>query len=115
MSEDELGRQVAKLAKRGGWRIMHVRRSRRTDGGWETATSVKGWPDLEMVGPRIIWRELKGTGGRLSPDQEKVLGQLRAAGGDAGCWWPEDLYSGEIERTLLGHLAQLPPTGAEGS
>lgn len=104
MSEAELGREVAKLARRGGYRINHHRRSRRADGRWETATTIKGWPDCEFIGPRILWRELKGTGGVLSPDQKLVLGQISAAGGDAKCWWPDALYSGEIERTLCGHL-----------
>lgn len=108
MSEAELGREVAKLAKRGGWRSNHHRRSRRPDGGWETATSVAGWPDLVLWKPGpgggVLFRELKATRGVLSDKQEALLDELRRSGADAKCWWPAALHSGEIERTLCGHL-----------
>lgn len=101
MTEAELGREVAKLARRHGWRINHHRRSRRSDGGWETATTVAGWPDLTLWNPvhgGVLFRELKGTGGRLSPGQERVLAELASAGADAKCWWPSDMA--EIVATL---------------
>lgn len=100
MSEAELGREVAKLAKRGGARVMHVRRSRSGD-RWETATSIPGWVDLVIWGPcGVLFRELKGTGGVVSAKQAEVIAQLNAAGGDAAVWTPVDLASGLIEATL---------------
>lgn len=80
---------VVKLAKRNGWRCFHVT---------NPLKSAPGWPDLVLVGPRVLFRELKTETGRVSPAQEEWLADLTAAGVDAGVWKPSDWA--EILRTL---------------
>ena len=100
ISEADLQAQITELATMLGWRVMHVRRSIKGQaGGWVTATSVRGWPDLVLWKPgRILFRELKAAKGRLTVDQVAVLDSLAAAGCDVGVWRPDDWPA--IEETL---------------
>lgn len=83
------------LCVRLGVRWYHAHDSRR---------SVPGWPDLVLVGSRIIFRELKSATGTLRPEQRDWRDVLQAAGEDWAIWRPIDLESGRIEaelRTLI--------------
>ena len=84
-----------------GWEHVHFR-PLQTKYGWRTPGSgsmAEGWPDLTLVRPkdgRLIYAELKGDGGKVSPEQERVLELLRAAAAfnplmEVYVWWPKDL------------------------
>jgi hypothetical protein len=64
--------------------------------------SVRGFPDLVIIGRRVLWRELKGwkPTSRPTREQAKVLNDLRRAGQDAGLWRPADWFSGRIVAEL---------------
>lgn len=50
----------------------------------------KGFPDLVIVGKHVIFAELKSEKGKVSPDQEKWLSALLAAGQQAYIWKPSN-------------------------
>jgi hypothetical protein len=60
-----------------------------------------GYPDLVIVGKRILFREVKSSTGTLSPRQTAWGWALRAAGGDCDVWDPDDWRTGKIETELL--------------
>ena len=59
----------------------------------------KGWPDLVIVGSRVLFRELKAAT-MLTPEQRDTGWKLKRAGQDWAVWWPKDLGNGNIERQL---------------
>lgn len=70
-----------------------------------------GYPDINAWGVGgIMWRELKGTDGEVTVAQLACIDSLRAAGGDAGFWWPEDYYLGVIDRELDALTVPRPGT-----
>jgi hypothetical protein len=100
-TEAQFQRQIVELAELCGWRTNHVFRSAssRAGGGWRTATTCVGWPDLCIWRPdQFLAIEIKTGKGRLTAEQRDVLATLRAARIDARCWRPSDWP--EIERTL---------------
>jgi hypothetical protein len=100
-SEAEFQAAVTDLAHLCGWRTNHTFRSasRRDGGGWRTATTHAGWPDLTLWRPgQFLMVELKAEKGRLTTEQRDVINSLVAAGVDARTWFPKDWP--EIERTL---------------
>jgi hypothetical protein len=100
LKESQLQGMVEEMAAIFGWTVCHIF-PLRTQHGWRTPTTVKGFPDLLLWKPgRFLVRELKAAHGRLSPEQEKVLADLEAAGLDVGVWKPADLDSGRIQAEL---------------
>ena len=68
----------------------------------ERLSPARGWPDLEIVGPRgILHRELKTMAGQLSTDQRRVGSKLNLAGGNWAVWRPADWATGVIQNQLL--------------
>lgn len=61
-----------------------------------------GYPDLTIVGTRVLFREVKGDGGIPFPRQTVWGYALRGAGQDWAVWNPADWKSGRIERELKG-------------
>lgn len=93
ITERYLQDQVRKLCGDLGFIVQHLEDSRRS---W-----VPGWPDLEIIGGRgIIYRELKGQQGPVSPDQRRIGRIISTAGGDWAIWRPRDLLSGRIASEL---------------
>jgi hypothetical protein len=81
-SEKSFQASVVHLAGLLGWRHFAVRDSR---------GSVPGWPDLVLVkADRILFRELKVAGGRLSGEQREWGSALTRAGCDWQVWTPSD-------------------------
>lgn len=91
MTEAELLANVRDLAGRLGLRTYHTHDSRRSE---------PGWPDLAIVGRRLLLRELKTQTGRLRPEQEAWIADLRMAGIDTAVWRPSDWRSGRVAADL---------------
>ena len=81
MTEHQLLDAVRAACKWSGLLCYHTHDSRRSE---------PGFPDLVVVGPHgVLWRELKSSRGRLSPDQVRWLDRLSQAGADADVWRPD--------------------------
>jgi len=71
------------LARICGWEDFHVRAGRTRD-SWRVPGSgsmAAGWPDLCLVKPhqrRLLFIEVKRSGGKLTHDQERVLDVLKS-------------------------------------
>lgn len=86
-SERELQQRIQKVGKEWGWLVNHTYRARLEDGTWRTTTTLKGFPDLELIHPawgRVMWLEVKGPNGRSSPDQRRVMAALQAVMQNSG-------------------------------
>lgn len=98
MRVGEAGFQAAvlDLARLGRWLVHHTPDSRRSTG--------KGFPDLVLVHALrgVLFRELKTSTGRMTPEQMGWQSALTAAGADYAVWTPADME--EIKNTLI------PPT-----
>lgn len=92
MNEPELDCEVHRLLHDYGLLAYHVEDSRRV--------SLKGWPDLVILGRAVLFRELKADTGRTAHAQTQVGRLLQAGGADWAVWRPRDLTSGRIEREL---------------
>lgn len=94
-NETELQQRVLDLAATFGWLTAHFRPAR-TKSGWATPVGGdgKGFPDLVLVPPpgrgRVIYRELKSRGAKLTPEQEVWRDRLLDAGEDWAVWYPVD-------------------------
>lgn len=95
MTEAQLQRQVIDMARFHGFSLVyHTHDSRRSN---------PGFPDLVMVSRRqrrVLYRELKRHGGRVTPEQQAWIDALAEAGQDACIWRPGDLYAGRVEASL---------------
>jgi hypothetical protein len=91
VSEHDLTTYVRDLAKVFGWRRYHT---------WLAKHSPAGFPDEVLVRPpRLVFAELKSETGKLTPDQEEWLEELRQVPGvEVFVWRPSDMD--EIERLL---------------
>jgi hypothetical protein len=102
MTEAQLQAAVIECAEWLGWRCYHTTYSIGSD---------RGYPDLTLVNPRqgrVLWAELKGPRGRLSPAQAAWLAELTSAGQEAYLWSPVQWISGEIESVLRGGGYERP-------
>lgn len=90
-SEKDFQNQVTIAARQLGWHVVHFNDSRRETGkGFVGDVDAKGWPDLTLIRERVLFRELKKVGGKLTVAQMEMLDRLRGAGADAGVWTPLD-------------------------
>jgi hypothetical protein len=91
-SEDQFERWVIAVARMGGWRGYHTRKSYGSVMG-VSQRDAYGWPDWcfwnEHKG-RFLVRELKKQRGVIRPEQVVVIAELRACGVDAKVWRPSD-------------------------
>lgn len=81
LSEAHFQARVVAYAKLLGLLVFHDYDSRR---------SAAGFPDLVIVGNRVIFVELKTETGRIRPEQQTWLNRLRDAGATAAVWRPSD-------------------------
>jgi len=70
---------------------------------FDSRRCARGFPDLVIIGRRVLWRELKDwkPTSRTSREQGEVLTGLCRAGQDAGVWRPVDWFSGQITAQLM--------------
>ena len=82
MTEKEWQKQVVALAAAFGFRSYHP---------WLSIRSERGWPDLALFKPdRFLLAELKTDKGKLTPAQDVMIADLRAAGVEVHVWRPRD-------------------------
>lgn len=69
----------------------------------DSRRSKKGFPDLVIVGERLIFVELKSARGRISKEQREWIDDLESAGVEVYVWRPDDLDDAlRILRKLAG-------------
>ncbi len=98
MNEKDFSTQIEDLLAIGGWdRWIHLRPARVKRRGkdiYETAYSGhKGFLDylaMRTLTKETIWFELKGDGGKVTPEQRDWLAAHKAVGNRAYVWWPKD-------------------------
>lgn len=100
MLEETLRSRVLYRTHKYGWRVLSIQRAVVGPGAFRTPAS-KGFPDLSLFGPRVLYRELKRELGKLTPEQQEWRDILLAAGADWAIWRPSDLRMGRIERELV--------------
>lgn len=93
---------VIDLARVLRWCVAHFRPALRKSGRWSTpvAADGAGFPDLVLVRDRVIFAEIKGDKGRVSPAQDAWASALEHAGAEHYVWFPTAWYCGTIESTL---------------
>ncbi len=89
--EREFESDIRRLCALLGLKLYHTHDSRRSE---------PGWPDLAIVGTRLILRELKTSAGRVSVAQADWIAILAAADVDVAVWRPADWTSGRIAAEL---------------
>lgn len=112
MRERDFQRWVIDVARRLGWKVWHVPAPMRWDSksgkGFVGAQDAAGLADLILIRKeRLIFAEVKGTGGKLSPKQVEFLDHVHDMGNPyvwARAWWPGDEEQVEAE---LGHKAHI--------
>lgn len=100
MSERDLLDAVLSLCKLYGWHTLHIRPAR-TDKGWRSPLQGDGvgFPDIFAVrGDRQVAVELKGAGGRVTPEQQAWLNAL-SDHAETYVWRPEH-FPAEVVRVL---------------
>jgi hypothetical protein len=99
VSERQFMEWVISTAHRNGWLCHHVHDSRKEEWGTDA-----GFPDLVLArNGRVIFAELKVSGGRTTPSQREWMYALAPEAGNEGgvsvaLWRPTD--EAEIEKVL---------------
>lgn len=89
-TERDFQRVVIDYAKLRGWDLRyHTQHS---------LGSEPGFPDWLLVRDRLVFVELKGDSGKLSPAQRRWVEGLQAAGAEVHVWWPRNWP--DVERVL---------------
>jgi len=105
VTERQLLDAIRDACRWGGLLTFHAYDSRRSE---------PGFPDLVVVGPHgVLWRELKSSRGRLTPEQVRWLDRLTEAGADADVWrpdaWPTRVMA---ELSAIGGRLSITPSEA---
>lgn len=93
LKEADFQKRVVQYAQRRLWLVAHFPRAN-PEGRWRTAVAAdaKGYPDLTMTRDRrMVIAELKGTKGRMRPEQERWIERLLLVPGiEVYVWKPAD-------------------------
>lgn len=99
MTEADFQRKITDLCDWLGLKWHHETDSRK---------SKKGFPDLVIVGEKVIFAELKSKRGKVTDSQAEWLSTIQMAGGTAYVWYPHDwpaIY--ELLHRLAGRRATV--------
>jgi hypothetical protein len=99
----ELQKAAVRLAQHYGWLVATFPPIEQAKGGWRTSAgaNAKGWPDIFAIrSERVLIREVKGDGDRLSAEQQRWLDLFLGASLDAAVWTPTDWRDGTVDREL---------------
>lgn len=106
VKEKDFQRWVIDVARTLGWQVWHVPAPMQWDTqrgkGFVGARDAAGLADLILIRDRyLIFAEIKGTGGKLSPKQIEFLGAVMQLDNDRviACAWKPGLES-EVEEIL---------------
>lgn len=91
-SEDKLRTEILIDCKSRGLIVNYHKADR--------LSPVRGWPDLEIVGEDVLYRELKSMTRGLTVTQRRVGSKLSNAGQNWGVWRPIDWWDGTIDHQL---------------
>lgn len=96
MTEKAFMDAVIQLARIHGYKVMHIRDSRRQvrPNVWIGDEDTAGWPDLFLCHPkkkRALAMELKASKGKVTEKQEGWLDALDQAGIPSYLFRPDDL------------------------
>lgn len=108
LRERDFQRWVIEVARLHKWKVWHVPAPMRWDSqggkGFVGARDAAGLADLVLVGKnRVIFAEVKGTGGKLSEKQQEFLHAVNYIESEdvvAYSWWPGD--EAAVEKILAG-------------
>ena len=93
---DGFQRTVDEMLTAFGWRFYGV-----IDQGHYARRTLAGFPDrVAWRGWQLIFIEVKGTGGKLSPEQKQCHAELSECGLPVYTFWPETSQE-DIEQVLL--------------
>lgn len=95
VTENELLAEVIRLCLDLDLLVFHDYDSRR---------NPPGFPDLVIVGRKVVFAELKSYSGELKPEQRTWKQRLENANADHRIWRPQDWTSGVIQ-SELEHIA----------
>lgn len=113
LSETEYARQIAKLARTLGYKVVHHRPGKSKAGRWSTPTTEKGWPDDTFIRPpRILCAELKGPTTLTTPEQLEMLALLSACGIETYLWRSGETSLQQIADILAPRVRREPPCPA---
>jgi hypothetical protein len=102
LTEKQLERAIVEMARFFGWIVFHARPAQ-TQKGWRTPVAYdgKGYPDLTLVGPRVVFAEIKALpSGKLSAEQVVWRDRIHAAGGEWYLWTSKEWQDGTVEKIL---------------
>jgi len=104
LTEQQLQDLVMAMCRALGLYAYHTYNSRKC---------APGFPDLVIIGERVLWRELKSwqPSRRPTSAQLKVLSGLSHAGQDVAVWRPADWFSGRIKAQLMAIRHRPPKRG----
>lgn len=101
MSGKELQDAAVRLAQNKGYVCAHFSPARVRDSFITNyAYNSKGFPDLLLVGRKVIAVEVKGTGDRISKEQAAWLLAFEIAGVESLILTPEAWREGALDRLL---------------
>lgn len=72
----------------------------------DSRRSKAGFPDLVIVGNRVLFVELKSQSGRLSRQQAEWINVLRGAGVEVHVWRPSDWPEIRVRLRVLAEGVQ---------
>jgi hypothetical protein len=102
MNGKQLQDGAVKLARTKGYLAAHFTNVHDSRGFFRTAFAydAKGFPDLILVGRKLVAVEVKGDGDRLRPEQAAWIAAFHHAGVDTMILTSKRWRDGEFERLL---------------
>lgn len=102
MTGKELQKAAVSLARMKGYRVAHFPTIQDYRGVWRTpiAADGRGWPDLILVGRKMLAVEVKGDGDSLRVEQKAWLAAFENAGVETLVLTSKGWKNGELDALL---------------